>query len=268
MKTKMVFLSAILISLVLFDKICIAQVGNPMAKSDEPTVETVVTIPSGETTLAKFLQLLSSLTKVKISPVNYLAERRLCLVMGSISAKKALDIICEANGWQWVKKSDKSIEVTSPNLPAPNGYADISSLMRRALPRDLAVYLHFDKLDSKDPDERSMPLTSSYNLWQRTSIPRASMIEILTSNLVNKDRLMFKSINATEKEVIVAFHFFRFLKDASDVLFDNFGPHMLDFSSLTIGNNMGLISIKGKMFTGHNMDTINTGFGIGNISNP
>jgi hypothetical protein len=107
-------------------------------------LETRIQLRSGACTLGDVVRSLSQQTGLNIETEPYLRARRLVVQMDNVTARQALDILCDLNDWKWYDTEPGRYIVTRPKLRPAQELLGIAANVRRALPHDMRRYLGFE----------------------------------------------------------------------------------------------------------------------------
>ncbi len=264
----LVFATALMVAgaFASFDK-CFAQV-------EGVGLDKVVILKSGVYTLKEFSQEISAQTGLNVLSASYLKDRTVSVSFGSIKAKEALELVCDLCQLtvnlhdSKVGNTGKLFQTYEISRPVPGNIQkteDIAKSIRQLIPRDILIYCNLDKMGSSDQMVR---LTAQFSNRPDNLVRTDSMLEDLLTRcetlFKTHEELQFSSLSSNDKQTLSALHLFRKFAATSDVLFDHFGPHLLEPGSLEISLEMDkILKISGKdiMLSGETGPRQMTGFG-------
>lgn len=139
MKLKCIKRTALALFLICFGVSSIAQ--TQPTDTIKGKLAQPVTVTMGLTTVDNFVKELSKQTGVPMRAETYLKEHQLSVCMSGVSAKSALNSICEMQHWRWIVSKGTEILVTHRLTVFPTNLSEYPKAYRSVFPVAWLPYL-------------------------------------------------------------------------------------------------------------------------------
>lgn len=204
---------------------------------------TAIHVDCGMFTLVELLDLISHQSRLRITCSSFIRDRQVFASFPRVSAIKALNSVCELNGWE-IKERVTDNYIVSPIAPKPpKDTQGIPTFIRNSLPRDLQKFCHFDKLAGTSISDRADAANAGFTMLNRFGRARGRLADYIIDKFDLDKSMQMPDLNADLRRTLLASHFFRYFTQTRDVVYDLFGPHKLISGTLTLSSMGGLLLV-------------------------
>jgi hypothetical protein len=208
--------------------------------TDDPKLETKVTVNAGPTTLAKLLAQMSGKTGETLIATDAIKDRRVTAEFARISARQVLDTLAAMYDWRWYRQQPGVYVIDRRTFRAPAELSAIPATMQSALPVDIRAFLKLPDPKTKDPNTRTMNAVLPY-LTNAGYGPFLRLKSSLTDYFLKNDSLPVRDLSPRQRDDLIAGLFFARMIGTIEILHDDDGPHHYQPAQFVIHfENLGL----------------------------
>jgi len=174
-------------------------------------LSTPVKLAPGRTTLSALALQLSEKCGVPVEPAEYLQERVMVVQLNTMSARSALDAICELNDWMWKETPEKHVLISRKASKLPASPAYIFRRIHVILPRDVRDYLgveprsedpgqYINPLAEFDPEKAARRNEQRTKLWRLFKNTQSQLNDSLPQSVLDGEPLAYKKMSQIQRD--------------------------------------------------------------------
>jgi hypothetical protein len=176
----------------------------PLAQTnvDASALAKTVRLANGPTTLAELCSDISRQIGITVDPAEYLRERRFTAELEGLSARSALDAVCELNDWSLEQVRPGRYVVARRRLIVAADPSAMAKAMAAALPRDFRTFLRVEPPPGSGQARFESGLSMA-NTAMHMNRAQAALASSIKGDVKPDVDLPYRALSPNQKEELV-----------------------------------------------------------------